>query len=153
MAWLPCALVPGRVRQGFLSYFKIKEQRARNKDKEQNRMHNFRQLLIWKEGMAIAKAAYLMINDLPSLEKFGLISQISRCAVSVPSNIAEGSSRSSNKEFAHFLSIALGSLFELETQILLSVDLGFLAFENVESLLSEIIQLQKKIATFKKTLI
>jgi len=116
-------------------------------------MHNFRQLLIWKEGMAIAKAAYLMINDLPSLEKFGLISQISRCAVSVPSNIAEGSSRSSNKEFAHFLSIALGSLFELETQILLSVDLGFLAFENVESLLSEIIQLQKKIATFKKTLI
>ncbi|MDN3585145.1 four helix bundle protein [Pedobacter aquatilis] len=116
-------------------------------------MHNFRQLQIWREGMVIAKATYLLINNMPSVEKFGLISQISRCGVSVPSNIAEGSSRSSNKEFAHFLSIALGSLFELETQILLSVDLGFLTSENVESLLSEIIQLQKKISTFKKTLI
>lgn len=116
-------------------------------------MHNFRQLQIWREGMFIAKATYLLTNNMPSAEKFGLISQISRCAVSVPSNIAEGSSRSSNKEFAHFLSIALGSLFELETQILLSVDLGFLASENVESLLNEIILLQKKISTFKKTLI
>ncbi|MDY0903579.1 four helix bundle protein [Pedobacter sp. CFBP9032] len=116
-------------------------------------MHNFRQLQIWKEGMSIAKSTYVLINDLPSIEKFGLISQISRCAVSVPSNIAEGSSRSSNKEFAHFLSIALGSLFELETQILLSADLGFLAPENIEVLLKEIIQLQKKISTFKKTLI
>ncbi|KQN38235.1 four helix bundle protein [Pedobacter sp. Leaf41] len=116
-------------------------------------MHNFRQLQIWKEGMAIAKATYLLINILPSKEKFGLISQISRCAVSVPSNVAEGSSRSSNKEFGHFLSIALGSLFELETQLLLSADLGFLTSEHIESLLTEIIQLQKKISTFKKTLI
>jgi len=116
-------------------------------------MHNFRQLQIWKEGIAVARNTYLQINDLPSIEKFGLISQISRCAVSVPSNIAEGSSRSSNKEFAHFLSIALGSLFELETQILLSVDLGFLAQENIDSLIKDIIQLQKKISTFKKTLI
>jgi len=116
-------------------------------------MHNFRQLQIWKEGMAIAKSTYLLTNALPSLEKFGLISQISRCAVSVPSNIAEGSSRSSNKEFAHFLSIALGSLFELETQILLSFDLGFLVLEDIEQLVKDIIQLQKKISTFKKTLI
>lgn len=116
-------------------------------------MHKFRQLQIWKEGMAIAKAIYLIINDIPSAEKFGLISQISRCAVSVPSNIAEGSSRSSNEEFAHFLSISLGSSFELETQMLLSVDLGFLAYGSVESLLGEIIQLQKKISTFKNTLI
>ena len=115
-------------------------------------MHNFRQLQIWKEGMALAKATYLLIVDLPSTERFGLLSQISRCAVSVPSNIAEGSSRSSNKEFGHFLSIALGSLFELETQVLLSVDLGFLALENTEQLLKDIIQLQKKISTFKKHL-
>jgi four helix bundle protein len=116
-------------------------------------MHNFRQLQIWKEGMAIAKSTYLLIIDLPSAEKFGLISQISRCAVSVPSNIAEGSSRASNKKFAHFLSIALGSLFELETQILLSVYLGFLKLSNIELLLEEIILLQKKISTFKKTLL
>ena len=100
-------------------------------------MHNFRQLQIWKEGMAIAKSTYLLINDLPTAEKFGLISQISRCVVSVPSNIAEGSARSSSKEFAHFLSIALGSLFELETQILLSVDLGFLVLEDIEQLVKD----------------
>lgn len=102
--------------------------------------------------MAIAKSTYLAINDLPTTEKFGLISQISRCAVSVPSNIAEGSSRPSNKEFSHFLSIALGSLFELETQLQLSVDLNFLNQVNIEKLMLDIIQLQKKISTFKKTL-
>ena len=103
--------------------------------------------------MAIAKAIYLLIGELPVTEKFGLISQMSRCAVSVPSNIAEGSSRSSNKEFSHFLSISLGSLFELETQVLLSVDLGFLNSQNVEKLIIEIVQLQKKISTFRKTLV
>jgi len=76
------------------------------------------------------------------------MSQISRCAISVPSNIAEGSSRSSSKEFYHFLSISLGSLFEL-----LSVDLGFLEVQNVEKLIIEIVQLQKKISTFRKTLV
>jgi four helix bundle protein len=65
-------------------------------------MHNFRQLQIWQEGMTIAKLTYLSINDLPTTEKFGLISQISRCAISVPSNIAEGSSRSSIKNLAIF---------------------------------------------------
>lgn len=116
-------------------------------------MHNFRQLQIWQEGMAVAKNTYLSIENLPLTEKFGLISQISRCAVSVPSNIAEGSSRSSNKEFSHFLSISLGSLFELETQLLLSVELNYLNAKNIEKLITDIIQLQKKISTFKKTLI
>lgn len=60
-------------------------------------MHNFRQLQIWREGMSVEKTTYLLINNLPSVERFGLISQISRCAVSVPSNIAEGSSKSSTK--------------------------------------------------------
>ncbi len=116
-------------------------------------MHNLRQLQIWKEGMEIAKAVYILLTGFPQSEKFGLISQISRCAVSVPSNIAEGSSRSSNKEFAHFLSIAMGSLFELETQLLLSIDLNYLTQTAGEKLMLDIILLQKKISTFKKTLL
>ncbi len=116
-------------------------------------MHNFRRLQIWQEGMEVAKNTYLSIEIFPSAEKFGLISQISRCAVSVPSNIAEGSSRESNKEFNHFLSIALGSLFELETQLLLSVNLNYLTASNTEKLIQDIIQLQKKISSFKKKLL
>ena len=115
-------------------------------------MHNFRQLQIWQEAMTIVKAVYLVLNEFPSAEKFGLISQISRCSVSVPSNIAEGSSRASNKEFSHFLSIALGSLFELETQLQLSIDLSLIKQISIERLIPDIIQLQKKISTFKKTL-
>ncbi|WP_113651874.1 four helix bundle protein [Pedobacter namyangjuensis] len=116
-------------------------------------MHNFRQLQVWQEAMSIAKSVYLVLNKFPTSEKFGLISQISRCSISVPSNIAEGSSRSSNKEFTHFLSIALGSLFELETQLQLAVELGFLDPVGSEKLMLSVIQLQKKISTFKKTLI
>lgn len=115
-------------------------------------MHNFRQLQIWKEGRALVKEIYIMLKLFPEAEKFGLISQISRCAISVPSNIAEGSSRSSDKEFSHFLSIALGSLFELETQLLISADLGYLNSEQTDSLILNIVQLQKKIVAFKKTL-
>jgi len=115
-------------------------------------MHNFRQLQIWKEGMEVTKQVYLLLAKFPSSEKFGLISQISRCAVSVPSNIAEGSSRPSSKEFAHFLSIALGSLFELETQLLLSAELSIVSFDDVELIIANLIQLQKKISVFRKTL-
>ena len=78
--------------------------------------HNFKQLKIWQLGMNIAKAIYEISAKFPSEEKFGLISQIRRCAVSIPSNIAEGSGRGSDKELKHFLEIALGSVYELETQ-------------------------------------
>ena len=114
-------------------------------------MHNFRQLNIWKDSMLLAKAVYLLTNNFPNNEKYGLISQINRASISVPSNIAEGSSRNSNKEFKHFLSIALGSLFELETQVVLSQELRYMEFEASEGLISKIIQLQKMIATFRKT--
>lgn len=105
-------------------------------------MHNFRQLQ--KEGMGVTKQVYLLLAKFPFSEKFGLISQISRCAVSVPSNIAEGSSRSSDKEFAHFLSIALGSLFELKTQLLLAIELEIIHRNEMDPIIESIIQLQKK---------
>jgi len=115
-------------------------------------MHNFRQLNIWKDAMKLAKTVYVLTSNFPVHEKYGLISQINRAVVSVPSNIAEGSSRNSNKEFSHFLSIAIGSLFELETQIILAYDFGFIDKENIEVVIAEIIILQKMITNFRKTL-
>jgi four helix bundle protein len=81
--------------------------------------HNFRDLGIWKDSFAIVKDVYDLFIQLPSEEKYGLKSQIQRCAISIPSNIAEGSGRTSDKEFLHFLNIAISSSYELETQLLL----------------------------------
>lgn len=85
--------------------------------------HNFRDLGIWKDSFSIVKEVYELCQKLPDDEKFGLKSQIQRCAVSIPSNIAEGSGRSSDKEFLHFLNIAISSSYELETQLLLCSEL------------------------------
>jgi len=115
-------------------------------------MHNFRQLHIWQDAIQLAKAVYVLTGSLPSNEKFGLVSQLNRAVVSVPSNIAEGSSRNSNKEFKHFLSIAIGSLFEIETQLILSIELGIVNKSQSQMLIDEIIKLQKRVSTFKKSL-
>ncbi len=109
--------------------------------------HNFRELKIWKEAMNIVKSVYLLTSQLPADERFGLVSQINRCAVSIPSNIAEGSGRTSNKEFLYFLNISLSSSFELETQLILSNDLFNL---QTEDLILKIHELQKMTVGFKK---
>ena len=88
--------------------------------------------------MDIARLSYTLAHALPKEEQFGLASQIRRCAVSIPSNIAEGSRRGSKKEFRQFLRIAAGSAAELETQLLLSRDLYANNPENVLSLLNEV---------------
>lgn len=102
--------------------------------------------------MSLAKDVHLITSSSPKEEKFGLVSQINRCCVSVPSNIAEGSSRSSNKEFSHFIKIALGSLFELETQIILSNEFKIIKDEDSSILLDKIATLQKMINGFLTTL-
>jgi four helix bundle protein len=84
------------------------------------KIHNFKELIVWQKAMELAVFAYQLTGFFPKEEKFGLISQIQRCAVSIPSNIAEGSGRVSKKEFQHFISIAMGSAFELETQTILA---------------------------------
>ena len=83
-------------------------------------------LNVWQEAMNIAKKSYLITGRFPKEECYGLVSQIRRSAVSIPSNIAEGAARNSRKEFIQFLYISLGSLAELETQMLLSKELGFI---------------------------
>ena len=84
------------------------------------------QLDAWKESMRLVKITYLITKSFPQDELYGLTSQMRRAAISIPSNIAEGAARTSKREFAQFLSVARGSLSELETQMLISVDLGYL---------------------------
>ncbi|CAG2532271.1 four helix bundle protein [Maribacter dokdonensis] len=98
-------------------------------------MNNYRELHIWKKGMQLVEEIYFLSKKLPDDEKFGLTSQIKRCSVSIPSNIAEGAGRNSNKEFAHFLSIANGSTTELETQLILTVNLKFLLETDINNAL------------------
>jgi four helix bundle protein len=114
-------------------------------------MHNFRNLQIWKDAMDLAQKVYEVTETIPTKETYGIISQMTRAAVSIPSNIAEGSGRS-EKDFAHFLSIALGSLFELNTQIMLSERIGYMDNKQSVALQNKADKLQMMIAGFKRRL-
>jgi len=114
--------------------------------------HNFRELLIWKRSKILCVNIYKSSSHFPKEEKFGLTNQIRRCAVSVPSNIAEGCGRNTNKQLSHFLNVAMGSSAELETQVLISKDLAFLENEKSIELIKEINEIQKMILVFNKNL-
>jgi four helix bundle protein len=86
---------------------------------------NYKDLLVWQKGIALVKLIYQITQTFPAEEKFGLVSQMRRAAVSIPSNIAEGQARHSTGEFVQFLSHAEGSVAELETQLIIAVELGF----------------------------
>jgi four helix bundle protein len=94
-------------------------------------MRNFREFDIWKSAVKLAKDAYSITGVFPSSEKYGLASQIQRAAVSIASNIAEGSSRHSEIDFARSLEISLGSSFELETQMIIAKELGFVPEDSL----------------------
>jgi len=114
-------------------------------------MRNFQELTIWKDSMNLAKMVYALSTGLPSSEKFGLISQMRRCSVSIPSNIAEGCSRG-DKGFSHFLSIALGSAYELQTQLLLTNSVHQLNQPQYTSALDLLNKTQRSILSFKQRL-
>lgn len=119
-------------------------------------MRNFRKLDVWIDSRSLVKEIYNLTSTLPQTEKFGLISQMNRCSISIPSNIAEGSSKDSQKDFIRFLQISLGSSYELETQLILCSDLNF-GNENELLLIIEKVQiLQRRISALisynKKTL-
>ena len=95
------------------------------------KIHNFKELLVWQKAMDLVAFTYKLTSLFPKEEKFGLISQIQRCSVSIPSNIAEGSGRVSSKEFQHFISIALGSSFELETQVILAHKFNYISEQQM----------------------
>jgi four helix bundle protein len=108
-------------------------------------MRNFRDLEIWKDSIGLVKVVYELTSALPDTEKFGLISQMNRCSVSIPSNIAEGCSKDSQKDFIRFLQMSLGSAFELETQLEICVELDFIKREEVEIIFKTLVKLQKQI--------
>ncbi len=115
-------------------------------------MQNYRNLKIWSLSMELTKNIYEVTQNYPTEEKYGLTSQIRRSAVSIPSNIAAGAGRNGNKEFNNFLGVAMGSLFELDTQVELSYDLQFIQVENYKDILDKITQLRKMIFHFQKKL-
>jgi len=114
--------------------------------------HNFRELNVWKKSMNLVFKVYKITGELPAIEKFGLVSQINRCAVSIPSNIAEGTSRTTDKEITRFMNIAMGSAYELETQLIIVTKL-YPKFENQSTLLiNDLNEIQKMIGGFKRSL-
>lgn len=103
-----------------------------------NSVKSYQELLVWQKGMLIVKTIYELTSQFPKEEIYGLTAQMRRSAVSIPSNIAEGRSRSTRKDFIQFLKIASGSLAELETQVLIAQEIGFLKNEQtIVSMLDE----------------
>lgn len=110
-------------------------------------MRNFRDLRIWQLGMELANKTFELTKSFPDDEKFGLVSQLNRAAVSVPANIAEGCGRETNKDFKRFLSIALGSLYEVETLLELSRLRDYDETEKIHELIESNKELQKRMVS------
>jgi four helix bundle protein len=113
-------------------------------------VHNFRDLKVWQLSIVAVVDIYKVTLEFPNEEKFGLISQIRRCAVSIPSNIAEGSGRGSNKDFARFLGIALASSYELETQLIISSRLGIMSINSLNFVTEKLQEIQKIIFSLQR---
>ena len=90
-------------------------------------MKNFKELYVWQNGIALVKKIFLLTQSFPAEQKFGIVSQITRAAVSIPANIAEGSSRKSAKDYARYLQISLGSAFEVQTYLVIAEDLDWIS--------------------------
>ena len=115
-------------------------------------MHNFKDLKVWQKSVDLAVVVYRITAAFPSEEKFGLVSQMRRAAVSISSNIAEGCAKSSKKSFSHSLEISLGECFELETQTEISNRIGVITEENKGKILLSLNEIQKMIMGLKSSL-
>ncbi len=115
--------------------------------------HNYKRMDIWTDSMALVNEIYDVTVNFPPFEVYSLASQMQRAAVSVPSNIAEGAGKGSDKDFAHFLSHSLGSLYELETQLLIAAGRKYFSQECADRLLQQTCSLQKRVSAFREKLI
>ncbi|MCR4857996.1 MAG: four helix bundle protein [Bacteroidales bacterium] len=107
---------------------------------------SYRDLQVWQKAMQVAKMIYLLIKQLPREELFALSSQMRRAAISIPSNIAEGQARNSTKEFLQFLSIAQGSKAELETQLILCVEINYLSLNDISPIMTLLDEIGKMLS-------
>ena len=113
---------------------------------------HYKDLRIWQQSVALAKTTYRLADILPDKERYGLRSQMTRAVVSVASNIAEGSRRQTTKDLTHFLSMALGSLAELETQFIIATEINYLSPDILPDVMEEIDHLARGIVKLKQTL-
>jgi four helix bundle protein len=112
-------------------------------------MNNFRKLIVWQKAVEFTVHVYKATGRFPKNEQFGLVTQINRSAVSVASNIAEGSGRGTKKDFSNFLGIALASSYECETQLIISEKLGFISNEEMSELIDKLSEIQKIVSTLR----
>ena len=115
-------------------------------------MESYRSLLVWQKSVDFAVVIYRLLGGLPKHEQYGLTSQMQRAAVSIPSNIAEGKERQSDRDFARFIAIALGSLAELETQLLIAQKLGYLNEGDWQDITAQADEIGKMLRSLHKTL-
>jgi four helix bundle protein len=115
-----------------------------------HKSRSYKDLEVWKLSIDFVKQVYQVTRNLPASENYGLINQIRRAAVSIPSNIAEGQGRNSAKEFRQFLAISLGSVAELETQLIIAREIGYLGLDELNALLPTIDRIRKMIKALSK---
>lgn len=113
-------------------------------------MHNYKKLIVWHKALELNKAIYELTKLLPGTEQYGIISQLNRASVSVPSNISEGAAKKSDNEFEHYLGIAAGSCNEIQTQLEICVNLNYLQQEQINSASSQVEEIQKILRTLRK---
>ncbi|WP_428742217.1 four helix bundle protein [Tenacibaculum sp.] len=120
--------------------------------KEKTSIKTFRDLLVWQKSMVFVTEVYKISNDFPKEEVFGLTSQIRRCAVSIPSNISEGYGRQSLGDFIRFLNIGIASLFELQTQLEISLNLEYISNESFTKLYEQSREIERMLSSLIRKL-
>ena len=115
-------------------------------------MNQFKNLIVWQKSIELATEIYKLTDAFPTKEKFGLVTQMNRCAVSISSNIAEGAGRNSNKEYCYFLSISQGSSFELETQLLIGLNLKYYTQKELNPVMTLLHEVQKMLYSLQSKL-
>ena len=115
-------------------------------------MHNYKELNVWQKSRVLVKELYELMSNVSSQEQYGIVAQIKRAVISIPSNIAEGAGRNSKKDFSRFLDISLGSAFELETQIILLLDLDLISKLEFDRMNEKILEVQRMLFGLKNSL-